>query len=271
MNISLFILIFLMTNARSIDLSLWEKFATDILSMAINDEVMWKVVYPSTMAVENYPLKFWDSSKQNWDNEPSAWTAGIKVAVSSGYEWYINADFQLYRRPFGVKSWENMEYASEISFIKSGANEYAWMVSNEVETGDDYKIYTYDLETNAKTLVPGIGGVKVAAALDGTAWVITNAGFIKKFDGTDWTTIPGEASDIQTGTDGSVYIVSKIPTDGGYTILKRSTANPNWQIVTGIGGSTLALDGSNTPYVVTDSHEVYRLKGKISNFCPGKD
>lgn len=58
-------------------------------------------------------------------------------------------------------------------------------------------------------------------------------------------------------------------TDGGSKILKRSTTG--WEVVTGIGGKSLALDSSNNLYVITDKYEVYRRKGPEYKICPGKE
>ena len=80
----------------------------------------------------------------------------------------------------------------------------------------------------------------------------------------------GTATDIIVGSDGIPFIVSATTTTGGYTIQKWNSASASWTTLSGIGGVSLALDVKNSPYVITSSYEVYRMKNIVYDFCPSK-
>jgi hypothetical protein len=55
--------------------------------------------------------------------------------------------------------------------------------------------------------IPYAGAVRIHVGPDGNAWVVNSSGQIRRYDGADWTLMPGAAKDIGIGSDGSVFVV----------------------------------------------------------------
>ena len=152
--------------------------------------------------------------------------------------------------------------------MKVGFNDHIWFVSTNVTAGG-FEIYKFNGATTEITRVPG-GAIKVGVTTDDKAWIVTDSGAIKRWNGLDWNLMPGSARDIIIGSDNLPLIVSEVPTEGGYVIMKWNDVTNDWVALEGMGGESLAVDSKSNPYVVTNNYEVYRLKGQISDFCPSK-
>jgi peptidoglycan hydrolase-like protein with peptidoglycan-binding domain len=75
----------------------------------------------------------------------------------------------------------------------------------------------------------------------------------------DGLQLPGQATDIGLGADGSAWIVSMTPTAGGYTIRKWNTATANWTTAVGNGGALrIAVSPSGVPWVVNDAGLIFQ-------------
>ncbi|MCO6008665.1 DUF4157 domain-containing protein [Actinoallomurus purpureus] len=92
-----------------------------------------------------------------------------------------------------------------------------------------------------------IAGVRVASPRIGEISIDTTGGW-------RWVQIPGEASDIAVGGDGSVWAVTK---DKKIQRLEGSS----WVPAPG-GGARIAVDGSGTPWVVSADGGIWRWNGR---------
>src|ERR1700761_3086782 len=56
------------------------------------------------------------------------------------------------------------------------------------------------------TVMTGAAGVRIAVDPSGTPWVVNKSHLIYKYNGSTWTQLPGTATDIGIGANGSVFI-----------------------------------------------------------------
>lgn len=73
-----------------------------------------------------------------------------------------------------------------------------------------------------------------------------------------WQRLPGDASDIGVGADGSVWAIGTDERSGGYGIYKW--LGSRWQRVDG-GALRIDVDPEGTPWIVNNSHSIYRRQG----------
>ena len=226
---------------------------------------MMKVGFVNPALPDGHPLYSWSLTTQSWIPEDST-GVGIQVALRSNLAYHIKKDQRV-----AYKFYSNVSWTSSVSKsmdLKVGANDDIFGTL-DFDIGSNYLIVKW-----SDFLQGGVPnnelGVRVGVTSTGKLWYIKADGSIFKQVGGTWTGIPGKARDIIIGNDDVPYIVSETPTDGGYTIEKWNDTNNAWEVLPGIGGVSLALDSANNPYVVTDQNKVFRKRGLISNFCPGK-
>jgi hypothetical protein len=111
-------------------------------------------------------------------------------------------------------------------------------------------IYRYD-GTNFH-LIPGSAS-RIAVDPSGNAWVVNSGGFIYRFNGSFFVNVPGIASDIGVGADGTVWVVNP----AGFIYRYNGT---NFNLVAGLG-SAISVDPVGQPWVVNSSGLIYRGHG----------
>jgi hypothetical protein len=117
----------------------------------------------------------------------------------------------------------------------------------------------YKVIGGAMVKMPDCAGVRIAVAPDGTPWVVNKSHLIYRKTATDlWEVMPGTASDIGIGADGSVYIIgtNDVSPTGGFDILKWNGFG--WDTLPNCAGTRIAVMPDGTPWVVNKSHIVYR-------------
>ncbi len=103
-------------------------------------------------------------------------------------------------------------------------------------------------------------GNRISVAPDGLPWVVNNAGKIfRSTDGRgDWFQLPGLATDIGVGSDGSVWMIGTNPVPGGFGIFHWNGSD--WNSVDG-GAVCIAVAPDGEPWVVNNAGTIFQGKG----------
>jgi hypothetical protein len=125
----------------------------------------------------------------------------------------------------------------------------------------------------------GASGSRIAVDPNGLPWVIDPSGSIWRLQastlasfqagtGVDkWDLMPGRASDIGIGGDGSVWVVGNASADSLYKFNGSS-----WDLLPSGAGPRVAVDNSGAPWVIgTDNRGVWRYNGQSWTVLPQGD
>lgn len=74
-----------------------------------------------------------------------------------------------------------------------------------------------------------------------------------------WDLIPGEATDVATGTDGTTYVIGLTKVGGGYEIFKRTKTAKKWTKMS--GGATRLAVSDNEVWVVNETGQIFSQSG----------
>ncbi|MEO8186503.1 MAG: tectonin domain-containing protein [Burkholderiaceae bacterium] len=99
------------------------------------------------------------------------------------------------------------------------------------------------------------GAVRVEVDPQGNPWVVNSAGQILRAGTAGWQQLPGLASDIGIGANGSVWVVGVTPAPGGFTIHRWN--GRDWDLVPG-GAVRIDVDPRGNPWVVNDAGNILR-------------
>lgn len=255
---------FLIHIVSSIDPNLWELVLTDTPYLAINSHTVWRLDSTTPPTVSGgYQMYQYSYTTQTWTFKDGL---GYSLSLDSQAAYAINGAKKILRRGNNDPTWTFLNiYGND---LKVSSNDQIWYIGNDLyNTLHPYSIYKY---TNGVSTVANGAAVKVAAAPDGTSWVVNSPGQVWKGDVIGYTMVTGgaKAFDIIIGSDGVPVIVSQVETEGGYEIQKWDGVNSQWVTIEGIGGIVVTLDSENNPYVVTKTFSVYRLRGIVTTYCP---
>ena len=262
-----FLICLLFPLVLAIDTDNWDFVFKDVEYLTISNSTVWRL-QAMTPDSNGLSVDQWDNIKQTWILTSSRC---MMLSLSDPYLYCANIKSILYFTE-NTKAlqggWTPVGPGYE---FKSSTTGQVWYLS-ATNAVNGYTVYKFDTPTKTSTLVPSNGAVKIGPSPDGNAWIVTSSGTIQKYDGTSWITLSGVASDIIVESDGIPVILTKAPSPygGGYTVQRWSSNTSTWADLAGIGGIALTVDGLNTPYIVTSSYEVYRLRGSLSNICPSK-
>ena len=112
--------------------------------------------------------------------------------------------------------------------------------------------------------VPG-GAVEIALATTGP-WAVNSQNMIFQWSN-GWQRMPGWATDIGAGSDGSVWVLGTDVRDGGYGIWRWQ--NGSWSQPVGGGGVHIAVDSSGEPWVVNSNHDIWHYAAQGWVQAPG--
>lgn len=118
--------------------------------------------------------------------------------------------------------------------------------------------------------LPDCSAVRVAVSPQGVPWVITSSNQVLKYVNGAWQTMPGNASDIGIGADGSIFAISTVvySPSGGFTILKWNGSA--FTTMTDCSGIHIAVGPNGIPWVVNKSNVVFQYSGTVLwNLMPG--
>lgn len=179
-----------------------------------------------------------------WDTIPGG---AVRISVGPAGPWLVNNGGTVYRRDGNL--WIPVGGgATDIGVASTGE---AWIVTNAAVTGG-FSIARW----NGREWQPFEGGgVRIAVAPGGVPWLVNNAGQIFRHDGMRWVLLPGAASDIGVGADGTVWIIGRDPVYGGFGIYRWS--GTQWQRIDG-GATNVAVGPDGLPWVTNDLLSIYR-------------
>lgn len=110
--------------------------------------------------------------------------------------------------------------------------------------------------------LPDCAAIRIAVSPQGVPWVVNKSHLIFRYNGTTiWDQMPGTATDIGIGADGSVFTVGTqdVSPTGGYNIMKWNGSG--WDTMPDCAGVHIAVGPNGIPWVVNRSHLVFRYGG----------
>jgi hypothetical protein len=141
-----------------------------------------------------------------------------------------------------------------------GADGSVFVVGNDsVSATGGYGIYKWI--NGGLHKLPDCAAIRIAVSPQGIPWVVNKSNLIFRYNGTTWDQLPGTATDIGIGADGSVFAISNqfaSPT-GGNSIMKWNGSG--WTTMPNCAGVHIAVDPHGIPWVVNLSNIVYRYGG----------
>lgn len=151
---------------------------------------------------------------------------------------------------------------TKVSDVAVGADGSIYVIGTDlVSPTGGYGIYKVAGDKLNK--LPLCAGVRIAVGPDGKPWVVNKSNLIYRFtDSTSvWQQMPGTATDIGIGSDGSTFIVGTqdVSGSGGKNILKWNGAD--WSVMPECAGIHIAVDPTGIPYVSNLSNIVYKYDG----------
>lgn len=265
MKLLLILLLFLSTG-RCIDTDLWDLVFTDIQYLTIGNSSVC-ALQASVSDNDGFAIMCWNNTMLYWT---PIYGRCYTLSMSNDHLYCINNPGNVFvtKDDLFSQSNQNFEQIPPTGYdIKASTTAQVWFVS-KIAISDGYIVYRYDYQTKQSTFIESNGALKIGPSPDGNAWITTKSQAIQKYNGTSWTTMPGSGTQIVVGSDGVPVILTNNYTSLGYTVQRWNSSSYSWNNLTGIQGTSIALDVYNTPYVVTGDHQVYRLKGNISTICP---
>ncbi len=137
--------------------------------------------------------------------------------------------------------------------IAAGNGDTVWVIGTDKEEGG-YGIHKWD--GNVWTKING-GAVRISVDINGNPWVVNSNGNIFKLQNNNWILLPGLASDIANGKDGSVWIVGVNKAVNGNDILNWNNHKSDWVKVSA-SGSRISIDKDGIPWIVGSDGTIYK-------------
>ena len=152
--------------------------------------------------------------KWNGRNWSRADGAAEKIAIDrNGNPWVINSRLEIYQRQ--GNSWRQLP--GEANEIAAGADGSMWIVGNDQVDGG-YGIYKWNGRDWSR--INNISGEKIAVDRSGNAWIVRSDGSIYQRNRNSWNQMPGAATEISTGADGSIWITGTDRQNNGYGVYR---------------------------------------------------
>jgi hypothetical protein len=205
--------------------------------------------FTTVSSTGGYEILKWNGS--SWTTIPGA---GVRLAVDpSGNPWVINKSHLIFR--FNGSYFQRLPGVG--TDIGIGANGSVFITdTTTVSPTGGFRV----LKWNGSNwdIMPGAAGVRVAVDPSGTPWIVNKSNLIYKYNGSTWTPLTGQATDIGIGADGSVYIVSAtfVSPSGGYRISKWNGSG--WTATVSGAGINISVDPNGHPWTVNASELIYR-------------
>lgn len=206
----------------------WTRLPGTAVDISINSDGQAYVVAP-----DGTPWR-WDAEEQRWRKMSGNF---VRISAAEGNRpWAINHEGVVYR--YNGLWWENKDTDVADVAADTQGNVYIAKVSGEIKKW-------YPLRSEWQP----IDGIAYRIALDmaGHPWAVTRDGRVRSFDGKDWITMPGRATDIAIGGNNAVVIA-----DAEGQIRIWSPARHSWRLVAGVAGVTApAATPDGAPWAVT--------------------
>lgn len=151
---------------------------------------------------------------------------------------------------------------TKVSDVAVGADGSIYVIGTDLVSATGgfgiYKVYGDKLNK-----LPLCAGLRIAVGPDGKPWVVNKSNLIYRFtDSTSaWHQVPGTATDIGIGADGSTFIIGTddVSPSGGKSILKFN--GTDWSVMPECSGIHISVDQHGIPYVANLSNIVYKYDG----------
>jgi hypothetical protein len=120
-----------------------------------------------------------------------------------------------------------------------------------------------------RTVSVGSKAVRIGVDPGGLPWVVNDKGEIFRSSGAppfslSWTQMPGAASDIGIGSDGTVWVIG-----AGGALFRWDQTTGGWVRLPTGGGVRITVDGGGNPWVVNTFNEIWQHTGSAWNRFPG--
>lgn len=190
-----------------------------------------------------YGIYSWDGNK--WIESDGA---GVRVDVDPfGVPWVVNSRGNIFRKNKG-ENWRKMPGSAKD--IGIGADGSVWIIEM-TKTNGGYTIAYWDGDRWVRT---DGGAVRIDVDPEGNAWIVNSYGEIFRRVDTTWKKMPGFATDIGIGADGSVWITGTNKLGEGYGIY--SWNGNTWDSVD--GSATAISVGRRKPWVVNSKGYIFQ-------------
>ena len=194
-----------------------------------------------------------NDSPYKWNDAGYAWeqASGSAKRISvlpDGVPVIMNAEGRIFR--LRGQNWQ--ELPGRAKDIAAGADGSIWII------GENNSPYKWNEDGYAWVQVSGSAS-RISVMANGTPVVVNSEGRIFMQRGQNWQELPGRATDIGTGADGSIWIIGAngspfLWNDAGYA----------WEQKQG-SGTQITLSGPGIPWVLNADGEVFRMVHQIVN------
>jgi hypothetical protein len=146
----------------------------------------------------------------------------------------------------------------------------AWAdVVIRMRDGSSHRLAVNPQDIVSIEMAPGVGVAPVVggSGQTGAPWVVNSAGSILRGDGRSWQQLPGLATDIAVGADGSAWVIGTNALPGGFGVWRL--AGGNWVQVDG-AGVRITVDGRGEPWMVNSEGRIFNRRGNAWRELPGR-
>jgi hypothetical protein len=141
--------------------------------------------------------------------------------------------------------------------VSVGADGSVWLIgTNPVGAAADFGVYKWDGSNWAGI---GGGGVRIAGAPDGTAWIVNSIGQIYHWNAGSYTLKPGLGTDIGIGADGSVWLIGTNSVGGDADLGVFKWDGNDWAEIGG-GGVSISVGADGKAWLVNSVGNIFRLQ-----------
>lgn len=158
-----------------------------------------------------------------------------------------------------------VQVAGAVREIAAGGDGSVWALSTTSTSTAPSGVKNYSIHkwNESRRDWDNIAGeaYKIAVGPDGTPWIITAQGGIWRRSGsTGFQQLPGGASDIAIGGNGTVYVTGGVPATGYFNNQIYQLSGTNWVSDPG-QGMMVAVEPLGTPWTVNAAGVVWRKNG----------
>ena len=143
-----------------------------------------------------------------------------------------------------------------------GADGSVYVVGDDSVSAGGYGIYRVD-SCGCRHKLTDVGALRVAVSPQGIPWVVSKTNLIFRYNSSTkaWDQMPGTATDVGIGADGSVFIIgTEFATVTGGNIIEKWNGS-GWDKMPDCAGIHIAVDPHGTPWVVNKSNIVFQYGG----------
>ncbi|MEK9843621.1 tectonin domain-containing protein [Thalassospira sp.] len=191
----------------------WTRLPGTAVDISINSDGQAYVVAP-----DGTPWR-WDAEEQRWRKMSGDF---VRISAAEGNRpWAVSSDGVVYR--YNGLWWENKDTDVVDVAADTLGNVYIAKVDGALKKWNPLRSEWRQVDGTA---------YRIALDMTGNPWAVARDGRVRSFDGKDWITLPGRATDIAIGGNNAVVIV-----DAEGQIRMWDPARRSWRIVAGVNGA----------------------------------